>query len=141
MDASRVHLRPAIEWMLAAAFILGSFAVASIIFRQVRAATAVTPVIAHESTPGSSTERLPVRAVSVPLLVLTDGVEVRVGDSADQVAMRLGRLTLAGPETLEQTPLGDRLVRFYQHGATEFILVFDTVQGGIESSVLAIYIR
>ena len=71
----------------------------SIVVREFRTVSAVTPVIAREAlSPSPVPAGVPSRAVSVPMLLLPDGKEVRVGEQldADGVAvapacMRSGR--------------------------------------------------
>src|SRR5438552_3091016 len=135
MDAIRI--RGAIEWLLAAALIVLAFSSRSVIVRKFHTVTDVTPVIAHESTPRLTHDGVPARAVSVPLLVLANGVEVRVGDDAALVGERLGRHAEVGTEAIEGTPLGDRLKRFYQQGDTRFVIVFEASQHDADPRVAA----
>ena len=55
---------------------------------------------------------VPARAISVPVLLLLDGKEVRVGDPVDAVARTLGRGAEVGRQLVDRGALGDRLTRF-----------------------------
>jgi hypothetical protein len=142
MDATRARFGSAIEWALAAAFIIVAVAVASIIVRELRTVSAAMPVIARESQPAAVVPAgVPARAVSVPVLLLSGKKEVRVGDTVSAIATRLGRNAEVGSQTVERSRFGERLTRFYEHGGTRFVLVFEPFEAGGEPRVAAIYLQ
>jgi hypothetical protein len=143
MEATSVRARfgPVLEWIVAAAFLLATFAVASLIVRELRtapraAAPAATPV-QGPAVPAA----VPARAISVPVLLLLDGKEVRVGDSVDAVSQTLGRAAEVGRQVADQGALGDRLTRFYEHHGTRFVLVFEPFERNGPLRVAGIYLQ
>ena len=143
MEATRTRFAAMVEWLLAAAFIAVLLAAGSVIVREFSTVSTVMPVIARESeiplspTPAS----VPSRAVSVPVLLLSDGKEVRVGDTMSQIAARLGRQAEVGTQSVERSPGGERLTRVYEHAGTDFILVFEPFAPKAEPRVAAIYLQ
>lgn len=142
MEATRIRIGAIVEWVVAAGFILAALAAGSIVVREFRTVSAVMPVIAREApapvppTPAG----VPARAVSVPVLLLSDGTEVRVGETLSDIATRLGPTAVAGSSSVERAPNGERLTRFYQYAATRFVLVFEPFERGAEARVAAIYL-
>lgn len=142
MEATRVRFQPVVEWVAAAACITTLFAIGSLAVREFRTVSAVTPVSAREPLPAvPPPTAVPSRAVSVPMLLLADGKEVRVGDSLSAVAAHLGRQAEEGRQTVERAAYGERLTRFYEHAGTQFVLVFEPFEVGAEARVAAIYLR
>ncbi len=137
MDATRVRLGSAIEWVLAATFFLlaaGAGSVALREFHTVAAVMPVTPVSAHEPQPAAPAG-VPSRAVSVPFLLLSDGRSVKVGDSLQQAAAAMGDRSIAAAETIERLPQGERVTRSYETGDTRFVMVIEA------SRVAALYVQ
>ena len=143
MEATRSRFGAMLEWAVAAAFIMAVLAASSIVMREIRTVSAVLPVIAREApapvppTPAG----VPSRAVSVPVLLLSDGKDVRVGESLSAVAGRLGRQAEAGPQSIERAPNGERVTRFYEHWGTRFVLVFEPFERNAEARVAAIHLQ
>lgn len=145
MEAACVRVESVIEWALAAVCIVAALAVGSLVVREVRTAGAMsTSVIAREApavpTPPTPAA-VPPRAVSVPVLLLSDGKAVRVGESLSDVATRLGRQAEAGAQSVERAPNGERLTRFYEHAGSRFVLVFEPFERDAEPKVAAIYLQ
>jgi hypothetical protein len=139
--ASRFRLTPLVEWLIAAAFLAATIAVASLVVREMRGsvrvraeAPAARPLVA--SIPAA----VPARAVSVPVLPFLDGKEVRVGETAAAVAARLGRAAESGRQEVDRGTLGERLTRFYEYSGSKFILVFEAFEQNGEARVAAIYL-
>ncbi len=134
----RARLGSVIEWMIAAAFLLATVAVATLIVRELRtaprAAAAPAPVA---SLPAG----VPTRAISVPVLLLLDGREVRIGQGVDEVARVLGRAAEVGRQMVDRGALGERLTRFYDHNGTRFVLVFEPFERNGAMRVAAIYLQ
>ena len=141
MEASRVRVISILEWVLAAAFLLGLAGLGSSVIREFRTVAAVTPVIAGEAPVLPAPAGVPSGAVSVPLLPLPDGKAVYLGDSLSQIAARLGRQAEVGIQSVERAPHGERMTRFYEHAGTRFILVFEPREPEAEPKVAAIYRR
>jgi hypothetical protein len=145
MDAvrlsARLRLAPLVEWLIAAAFLCATVAVASLVVRELRgpvrisaATPAARPLVA--SVPPS----VPARAVSVPVLPFLDGKDIRVGDTASAVAARLGRAAEIGRQDVDRGTLGERLTRFYEYAGSKFIVVFEPFERNGEARVAAIYL-
>jgi hypothetical protein len=141
MDAVRLRLAPVVEWLVAAAFLCGTIAVASLVVRELR-----TPERLSASTPAARTvvasipASVPPRAVSVPVLPFLDGKEIRVGETAAAVAARLGRAAESGRQFVDRGTLGERLTRFYEYAGSKFIVVFEPFERDGEVRVAAIYL-
>ena len=140
MQATRVRVLSLLEWVVAAFVLAAVAALGSIIAREVRTVQPVIPVIAGETLPDSPVPAgIPSRAVSVPMLLLSDGNAVRVGEGIDAVTLRLGDAT--GSETVERAPNGDRLTRFYDYAGVRFVLVFEPFERKGKPRVAAIYLQ
>jgi len=135
----RARLGSAIEWLIAAAFLLATVAVATLIVRELRTAprAAASPVEPAASLPAG----VPTRAISVPVLLLLDGKEVRVGQSVDEVSRQLGRSSEVGRQLADRGALGERLTRFYEHNGTRFVLVFEPFERNGGLRVAGIYLQ
>ena len=135
----RARLGSALEWLIAAAFLLATVAVATLIVRELR----TTPRAAAAPEPAASTmpAGVPTRAISVPVLLLLDGKEVRVGQSVDEVARMLGRAAEVGRQLADRGALGERLTRFYDHNGTRFVLVFEPFERNGVLRVAGIYLQ
>lgn len=143
MEATRVRVTSILEWAVAVVLVLATLGIGSIVAREFRTVAAVTPVIADEVlTPVlPAPAGVPSRAVSVPMLLLPEGLDVRVGESLTQIAARLGRQAEVGLESVERAPNGERVTRFYEHGGTRFVLVFEPLERDAEPRIAAIYLQ
>lgn len=136
----RARLGSALEWLIAAAFLLATVAVATLIVRELRTAPRA---VASASEPASASvpAGVPTRAISVPVLLLLDGKEVRVGQSVDLVSRVLGRSAEVGRQLADKGALGERLTRFYEHNGTRFVLVFEPFERNGDLRVAGIYLQ
>ena len=142
MEATRVRVTSFLEWAVAVVLVFAVLAIGSIVVREFRTVTAVTPVIADE-VPAPvlpAPAGVPPRAVSVPVLLLPDGLGVRVGETLAQIGSRLGHQAEVGVESLERAPNGERLTRFYEHAGSRFVLVFEPFERDAEPRIAAIYL-
>jgi hypothetical protein len=143
MEAIRTRFGSALEWLVAAAFIVAVVAIGSVVWRELRTVSATLPVSAHEAqaTTAAPPAGVPARAVSVPVLLLPGGQFVRVGEGVAAIAARLGRQAETGTQTVERARFGERLTRFYEHLGTRFVLVFEPFEERGEPKVAAIYLQ
>jgi hypothetical protein len=142
MQATRKQFVSFLEWVVAAAVVAALAAVGSTLTREIRTLSAVTPVMAGENLPDAPPAAGgPLRAVSVPMLLLSDGVAIRVGERLDSVAARLANASEIRPEVVEPSPAGQRVTRFYEYGAARFVLVLEPFEPNGEQRVAAIYIQ
>jgi hypothetical protein len=139
MAATRVRLAPVLEWVCAAAIIGGALAAFLGVAREFQDVSAVAAVMA---TTGPVPEAPPVlapRAVSVPMLLLADGKEIRIGERASAVEEKLGRRAQVGSETVERDGATERITRLYSYAGTPFALVFQASRVQSDPLVIAIY--
>ena len=141
MNATRARVGSLLEWTLAAACIIAILALGSLAVREFRTVAAVTPVIAHEAALPDPPAAVPPRAVSVPVLLLPNGVELHVGDPAAEVASRLSRQTEVAAPSIERSAAGERVTRFYEQGGTRFVLVLEPSAGDAQVRVAGIYLQ
>ena len=140
MVASRARVLALLEWIAASAVIVGLIAIGSVLVRDLRTVSAVTPVIAHEEVIADPPATVPARSVSVPVLLLSDGSELRVGDTAADLTRRLGAQSEAAPRAIDRTSSGDRETRFYAQGGQRFAVVLQALAGDGQIRVAAIYL-
>ena len=136
----RFRLAPVFEWVVAALFLGATVAVGSMILRQLAPAPAVHTVPAARPVVASIPAAVPPRAVSVPVLPVLDGKEIRIGETVSAVAARLGRAAESGRQEVDRGSLGERLTRFYEYAGSRFILVFEPFERNGEVRVAAIYL-
>lgn len=140
-SSGRLRIAPLVEWIIAAAFLLATVAVASLVVRELRGPNRILA----EAPPArplvsSLPPAVPPRAVSVPMLPFLDGKEIRVGQTAATVAANLGRAAESGRQEIDKGTLGERLTRFYEYAGSKFIVVFEPFERGGEPRVAAIYL-
>ena len=140
MDALRVRLGSALEWLIAATFLAATLAVGSLILREVRVARPITTPAAARPVAIDSPAAIPAGAVSVPVLPFADGKEIHVGDTVAGVATRLGRAAETGRLEVDRGALGERLSRFYEYAGFRFIVVYEPFERRGEPRVAAIYL-
>ena len=139
MEAIRVRFAPVLEWLCAAAIIGGVLAAGLGAAREFEGVRAVTAVMARSAPTPEAPPVLAPRAVSVPLLLLADGKEIRVGDRASQVLDKLGARAQVGTDTIERKGTTERITRLYRYAGTPFALVFEVARPGATARVTAIY--
>ena len=142
MDA--LGVRPAarfssiVEWMVAVAFLGASVLIVSLIAWELRERP--LPALAAPQL-SSIPPAIPARAVSVPVLPLLGGQEIRVGETVSAISARLGRSAELGRQEVDRGRGGERLTRFYEYRGTSFILVFEPLERQGEAQLAAIYLR
>jgi hypothetical protein len=135
----RFRLGPILEWFVAALFLFATFAVGSLIFKELRPAAAPA-VRAARPIVASIPPAVPARAVSVPVLPFIDGKELRVGETVAAVAAKLGRAAESGRQEVDRGSFGERLTRFYEYAGSRFVLVFEPLERNGEVRVSAIFL-
>ncbi len=135
----RARLGSVLEWIVAAVFLAASIVVATLIVRELRTAPRAAAV--PERPVSALPAGVPTRAISVPVLLLLDGKEVRVGDPVERVARTLGRSAEVGTQLADRGALGERLTRFYEYNGTRFVLVFEPFERNGELRVAGIYLQ
>ncbi len=145
MDAldgrSRFRFAPLVEWLIAAAFLAATVSAGAMIVNELKAASRRQPARTAALPAVDVPPAIPARAVSVPLLPLADGKELRIGDTLASVAARLGRAAENGRQEVDRGSVGERLTRFYEYAGSRFILVFERIDRGGDVTVAAIYLQ
>jgi hypothetical protein len=139
MDATRARVSSLFEWLVALACIFAVMAIGSVLMRDIGNVTAIAPVIAHEETLPDPPATVPPRSVSVPVVLLADRSELRVGDTADVLA-HIGASSEVAPPTIDRTALGERVTRFYAQNGQRFTVVLQPLAADGEVRVAAIYL-
>jgi hypothetical protein len=133
-------MRSLVEWLLALGVLAGVVWVGAPVVQRLapQGSAAVTLV---ESVLPDLPGDVPDDAQSVPLLMLLDGGEVRLGMTEKAFSARpFSRLT-AGPVAIEPGVIDDRMVLPLRSGATRFWVVLDRTEAGHERLVTAIYVK
>ena len=141
MDATRRPVGSLVEWLCAAICAAGAVTLISIAVHEFRSVRPVIPVIAEEVPASLPTAEIPSGAARVPILLLPNKREVRLGETLANVAERLGTAAQLVSESLEETVAGQRITRFYNDVGVQFVVVFDAPRQGLEPRVSAIFIR
>lgn len=141
MEATRLRFGSILEWALAAAVVSGAAMLISVAVGELRQIRPVVPVVAGDAPVADMPDGVPPRSVSVPMLLLGNGREIRIGDRAAEVAARLGDVPQVLSESLDRSDIRDRVTRFYNHLGTQFVLVFEDVGRNADLKVAAIYLR
>lgn len=141
MEASRSRLGSFLEWLIAAALIAAVLGAGSVVVREIRTLRAVAPVIAEEAAVLDPPAGVPPRTVSVPMLVLADGQELRVGARASEVLALVGQAAQVGVDAVERAAGRERLTRVYSYIGSRFALVFEPAEADDDPRVVAIYLQ
>ena len=141
MDATRRPIGSLVEWLCAAMCAAGVVALVSIALHEFQSVRPVVPVIAKEIADTPPAAGIPAGVTRVPLLLLPDKREVRLGEPLAGVAERLGTAAQLVSESLEETDAGRRVTRFYNDVGIQFVVVFDSPRVESEPRVSAIFIR
>ena len=140
MVPTRARSSSLLEWVAAVACMIGLAAVGSTLVRDLRTVTAVEPVIAHEEAIPDPPASIPPRSVSVPVLVLGDGAELHVGDTAAELSTKLVAQEEVAPAAIDRTASGERVTRFYAVRGQRFAVVLEPLTGDGQFRVGAIYV-
>jgi len=147
VEVTRTRFGSLLEWAIAALCAPALAAAALFAFHQLHSASGpVVPVAAEEVldvplTTARPPASVPSKAVSVPLVLLRNGSELRVGETESVVAGKLRPAWRVGGDVLERAPTGNRITRTYDDGGRRFILVLEPSAGGAERRLSAIYVR
>jgi hypothetical protein len=145
MDAlgarSTIRLSAIAEWLIAASFLFATAMLVALIVRELRPEPALDAAGAPAPTLSATPAAIPSGAISVPVLPLADGTELKLGQSMSVIAERLGRAAESGRQEVDRVANGERLTRFYEYRGTSFILVFEPFEAKGEPRLAAIYLR
>ena len=139
MDVPRVRFGAVLEWAVAAGLLLAAAGLGSRALVELRRVPAMTPVIAEGLPVPDAPVGVPSGSVRVPILLLSSGVELRVGRSAAESAQVLDRAWQVGSDAFEQVDGSERLIRRYDDGSTRFTLVLHPPEVP-DARIVAIYV-
>lgn len=140
MDSTRTRISAVLEWVVALICLFGVLELASIAVSHGRHVPAVTPVSAQASPPVVAPAGIPSRAVSVPMLVLSDGTRLDVGERASELADKVKAAWHVGVDSVERGGHGDRITRAYNDGVKAFLLVLEPFAQDADVHISAIYL-
>ena len=141
MEATRRRFGSFVEWLFAAACAAGAVVAISSAVQEFRGVRAVVPVSAESIADRTVIAGVPPDVVRVPLLLLADKREVRLGERLGDVAEHLGSAAQLVSESFEDTAVGRRITRFYNDLGVQFVIVFDAAGQNADPRVSAIFIR
>lgn len=139
MEATRSRLGSFVEWLIAAGLIAFVLLAGMVLLRELQGLQPMTPVIAR-TPPSEPPAGVPPRTVSVPLVVLPDGNELRVGTPLSEAAALLDQAVQVGADAVERAAGRERLTRFYDYVGSRFAVVFEPADAP-EPRVAAIYLQ
>ena len=133
-------MRSLAEWVLALGVLAGVVWVGGPVVQRLAPLGSTSVTLVESALPDLPGD-VPGDAQSVPLLMLLDGGEVRLGMTEKAFSARpFSRLT-AGPVAIEKGVIDDRLVLPFRSGSSRFWVVLDRTEAGQERLVTAIYVR
>jgi hypothetical protein len=135
----RARFGSLLEWVVAAACILAALAIGSVLVREFRTVSAVAPVIAHEETQPEISAAIPPGSVAVPVVLLPNGAELHVGDTATDLAARVGTNSDVARPGIERTGSGERVTRFYEIDGRRFVVVLGPQVGDEQVRIVALF--
>ena len=141
MDATRRRFGSFVEWLFAAACAAGVVMAVASAVQEFRSVRAIVPVSAETVADPSLFAGVPPDVVGVPLLLLANKREVRLGERLADVAEHLGSAARLVSESFEDTAVGRRVTRFYDDLGVQFVIVFDAAGQNADPRVSAIFIR
>lgn len=141
MDATRRRFGSFVEWLFAAACAAGVVTGLASAVHEFRSVRAVVPVSAEAVADMSLVAGVPPDVVRVPLLLLANKREVRLGERLADVGDHLGSAARLVSESFEDTAVGRRITRFYDDLGVQFVIVFDAAGQNADPRVSAIFIR
>jgi hypothetical protein len=125
-----------LEWLGAVAILVGVVWLAS---SRIREWVGPLPAAIDEVELGGA-PGIPEAATEVPLLVLIDGTEIKVGDTHAALSKTLEEKHATGPSQTTTGDFGERWVRSYRHGETRFIVVCERSEPDDVLKVAGIYL-
>jgi len=147
VQVTRARFGSLLEWAVAALCALALAAGGSFAVHHLGSAPGpVVPVAAEEVldvplTTAYPPASVPSKAVSVPLVVLSTGSELRLGEMESVAAGKLKPAWRVGGDVLERGAAGNRITRTYDDSGHRFILVLEPPTGGAERRISALYVR
>jgi hypothetical protein len=133
-------MRSAAEWLVALALVWLGFWVALPWLRSLAPAPEAAVTLVESALPDLPSG-VPLGAESVPVLILDDGLTIRVGMAEQDLRARTFAGLVAAPARAEAGVLGPRTVLPLRSGGSRFWVVLDRTAVGREREVTAIYVN
>jgi hypothetical protein len=133
-------MRSLAEWVLALGVLTGAAWVAGPVVRRLAPLGSSSVTLVESALPDLPGD-VPDDAQSVPLLMLLDGGEVRLGMSEEAFGARPFSRLRDGPVAVEKGVIDERRVLPFRSGRSRFWVVLDRTEAGRERLVTAIYVR
>ena len=138
----RFRLAPVFEWVVAALFLIATFAVGSMILRELSPIAARPGAVPAAGPPvvASIPAAVPAAPSRCPCCRFSTGKKSGLGKRCRPSPRGSGRAAESGRQEIDRGSLGERLTRFYEYGGSRFILVFEPFERNGEARVAAIYL-
>ena len=133
-------MRSLAEWVLALGVLVGAVWVGGPVVQRLAPLGSTSVTLVESALPDLPGD-VPDDAQSVPLLMLLDGSEVRLGMSEQAFSGRQFSRLSAGPMAIEKGVIDDRMVLPFRMGHSRFWVVLDRTEAGRERLVTAIYVK
>ena len=133
-------MRSVLEWVLALGVLVGAVWVGGPVVQRLAPPGSTSVTLVESALPDLPGD-VPDDAQSVPLLLLLDGSEVRLGMSEQAFHGRPFSRLIAGPVAVEKGVIDDRMVLPFRMGRSRFWVVLDRTEPGRERRVTAIYVK
>lgn len=140
MKTSRFRVGAMAEWILAAGAVAGALLLGAAMLREVRSGRTLVPVVAGAPAVPEPPAAVPPGSVSVPLLLLGRGHEIRVGDLVARIHRELGATAQVGADVFDAAGGRERITRVYEYMGTRFVLVLEGPGQAAQARVAAIYL-
>ena len=141
MDATHPRFGPAAEWIVAVLFLVATVGVTFMIVAEMTSIGRHVERAAPAPAPAVVPAGLPALSIPVPRLRLSEGREIRLGDSLESVSSLLGREAETGEQVVEQGRMGTRLTRGYEFARIRFTIVFEPFERNGAFRVAGIYVQ
>lgn len=138
MDERPLRVGSVFEWLAAAAGVLGLLYLVSMPLQ--RFARPGVEAANTETGSASTPPGVPNNAVSVPLILLRDGREIRQGDPHSRLVSVLPEKYTDGAHLLSQNEFGERQTRSYRVDGVRFYIVCERSERGGPMKVSGIYL-
>ena len=133
-------MRSLAEWVLALGVLVGAVWVGGPVVQRLAPPGSTSVTLVESALPDLPGD-VPDNAQSVPLLMLLDGGEVRLGMTEEALRARPFSRMTAGPISIEKGVIDDRMVLPFRSGHSRFWVVLDRTEPGRERLVTAIYVK
>jgi hypothetical protein len=137
VEERRLRVGSVFEWVAAAVGVLLLVWVVSVPIQRALGPQVEAALI---DSPTALPPGVPAGAISVPVILLLDGREIRQGDLMSHVESILPASLAEGPPLLSTGELGERRTRAYAADSAHFYVVCERLESGGPMRVSGIYV-